>query len=156
MVGAARYGLRPWLTGPTRSTARPWWPRSRGSSRYADAEIAVGHEPHVDAATAADGIEELLENLPSFGWVAERVRELGRDGETLHLHATDGDGEWMIRPGDGGFTWERGHGKGTAAVRAATGDLLLLVYGRLRPDDERLEVFGDRDLLSAWLTATAL
>ncbi|MCO5994517.1 maleylpyruvate isomerase family mycothiol-dependent enzyme [Actinoallomurus rhizosphaericola] len=122
----------------------------------ADAEIAVGRQPRVDAATAADGIEELLENLPAFGWVADRVRELDRDGETLHLHATDGDGEWMIRPGDGGFTWERGHGKGTTAVRAATGDLLLLVYGRLRPDDERLEVFGDRDLLSAWLAATGL
>lgn len=121
----------------------------------ADAEIALGREPRIDPETAVDGVDEFLENLLFFPWIAERVRVLGRDGATLHLHATDADGEWMIRPGGGGFTWERGHGKGDVAVRATAGDLLLLVYGRLRADDDRLTVFGDVDPLAAWLAATA-
>ncbi|MFE2425994.1 maleylpyruvate isomerase family mycothiol-dependent enzyme [Streptomyces sp. NPDC059373] len=123
----------------------------------ADAELAVGLEPGpVDAATAADGIDEFLENLTCYSHIEERVRELGRDGDTLHLHAADGDGEWLIGLGDGGFTWRHGHGKGEVAVQATAADLLLLTYGRIRPDDDRLTVFGDRELLEAWLAATAL
>lgn len=122
----------------------------------ADAEIALGAVPRIDAETAADGVDELLENMPFFAWIATRVRELRRDGETLHLHATDARAAWTIAPRDGGFTWTRGRGEGTVTVAASAGDLLLLAHGRLRPGDDRLTVSGDRDLLADWLAATAL
>lgn len=121
----------------------------------ADVEIALGGVPRVTPEIATDGVEELLENMPFFARVAKRVRGLDRDGETLHLHATDAEAGWTIEPRDGGFTWRRGPGEGSVAVRASAGDLLLLVYGRLRPDDDRLTVSGDRDLLTAWLAAGA-
>lgn len=121
----------------------------------ADAELALGRTPYIDPETAADGIEEFLANIPVIPWVAEQLRTLGRTGETLHLHATDHDGEWMIALGPDGVTWEHGHGKGTVAVRGTTSDLLLLTYGRLRPGDERFAVFGDQELLSGWLAAAA-
>jgi hypothetical protein len=78
-------------------------------------------------------------------------------GETVHMHATDADGagEWMItmRPDD--WTWERGHGKGTAAARGAAADLLLLVYGRLPADCGRFELFGDTALPARWVAKSA-
>jgi hypothetical protein len=61
----------------------------------------------------------------------------------------------MVTLHPGGPRWERGHGKGTVAVRGAVSDLLLLIYGRNRPDDERFTVFGDQGLLADWLAKTA-
>ncbi|WP_067132447.1 maleylpyruvate isomerase family mycothiol-dependent enzyme [Microtetraspora malaysiensis] len=122
----------------------------------ADAELALGREPEIDAATAIDGVDEFLGILPYAEWIAERLATLRGDGETLHLHATDADGEWMITLGPEGFTWARGHGKGTVAVRGTASDLLLLMYGRLRPDGGRFEVFGDETLLARWLENTPI
>ncbi|GLW97826.1 maleylpyruvate isomerase family mycothiol-dependent enzyme [Microtetraspora sp. NBRC 16547] len=122
----------------------------------ADAELALGREPEIDAGTAIDGVDEFLGNLAFAVWAAERTGQLRGDGETLHLHATDADGEWMVTLHPEGFTWERGHGKGTVAVRGAASDLLLLVYGRLRPDAGRFEVFGDEGLLARWLENSAI
>lgn len=121
----------------------------------ADAELAVGRVPWIEPETAVDGIDEFLTILPHVSWVAERLRELDGAGQTLHLHATDHEGEWMITLGGEGFTWARAHGRATVAVRAAAGDLLLLVYGRLGPPDDRLTVFGDQSLLERWLEHTA-
>ncbi|WP_424535633.1 maleylpyruvate isomerase family mycothiol-dependent enzyme [Sphaerisporangium viridialbum] len=124
----------------------------------ADAEIALGREPRVDARVAADGVDELLDNLTAATWVAGALKELGEGGEVLHFHATDVDegGEWTVTLGPEGFSWEHGHGKGDVAVRGTASDLLLLVYGRLKPADARFEVFGDRDLLARWQRKTAL
>jgi uncharacterized protein (TIGR03083 family) len=121
----------------------------------ADAELALGREPAIDPETAVDGIDEFLTNLPFFEWIADGVRDLGRHSDTLHLHATDCDGEWMITLRPDGVTWGHGHGKGTVAVRATASDLLLLTYGRLRPADGRYVVFGDQQLLDHWLKACA-
>lgn len=121
----------------------------------ADAELALGGEPEIDPETAIDGINELLTILSVSHRHASRLRELDRAGETLHLHATDVAGEWIITPGPEEFTWEHGHGKGAVAVRAAASDLLLLVYGRLKPVDGRVTVFGDASLLQGWLDTTA-
>jgi uncharacterized protein (TIGR03083 family) len=126
----------------------------------ADAEIALGREPYVEAATAADGIEELLANLGVAEWMAGPLSELKGSGETLHIHATDlpddaAPGEWTITLLPGTFTWTRGHAKGDVAVRGPVGELLLLLYGRRAPEHERLQVFGDRELLGRWLDKTA-
>ncbi|MCC5575906.1 maleylpyruvate isomerase family mycothiol-dependent enzyme [Microtetraspora sp. AC03309] len=122
----------------------------------ADAELALGREPGIDAGSAIDGVDEFLGNLPYAAEWAERVGRLSGDGETLHLHATDAEGEWMITLRPTGFTWERGHGKGAVAVRGIASDLLLLVYGRLRPDAGRFEIFGDDRLLAHWLENSAI
>jgi uncharacterized protein (TIGR03083 family) len=136
-----------------------FWPRRllfEAVVHLADAELALGRRPQIDGETAADGVDELLQHLPFAARVAENIRQLGLDGEAVHLYATDTGTEWVIKIGGGGFTWERGHSEGTATARATAGDLLLLVYGRLRPEHERITTAGDRELLASWLAATAL
>jgi uncharacterized protein (TIGR03083 family) len=108
------------------------------------------HETTVHRADAE------LALLPYGGRTSAGLAELPSGGETVHLHATDRDGEWMITLGPDGMTWQRGHGKGSVAVRGPAAVLLLFAYGRVRPDDERLSAFGDRDLLATWQEKTAL
>ncbi len=146
-----------WTNGADQH-ARYWARRTLYEAvvHHADADMALGHEPRIDPGVAADGIEEFLTNLPHFPRVAERIQALRRDGQSLHLHATDSDGEWMITLDSGGFGWKRGHGKGTVAVHGPAPDLLLLTYGRLPAADARYTVFGDDTLLTQWLTNSAL
>jgi len=150
-----------WAWGPDRH-ARFWSRRMLFETivHRADAELAVDLEPKVDPAVAADGVDELLVNLPGAAYFAPAVAELRGSGETIHLHATDttdAAGEWMVRLDPDGFAWEHGHGKGTVAVRGSAADLLLLVWGRRRADDpERFEVFGDRGVLDHWVRCSAL
>lgn len=103
----------------------------------------------IDAPVGVDGIDELLER---FAPLLPAERFAGLDG-TLHLHATDVEGEWLVRLGPTGVSFERGHAKGDAALRGQAGDLLLWAWNRVPPDDDRFEVFGDPGLLAAW-TAT--
>ena len=109
-----------------------------------DAQGAAG-EPHpIDAAVAEDGIDELLEEFAP-------IADLSGVAGTIHLHATDGDGEWSIETADG-LAWSRSHQKADVAVRGATSDLLLLLWGRVSP--EHLEVLGDDAVLARWSAAT--
>ena len=57
---------------------------------------------------------------------------------TVHLHCTDGEGEWFI---DTDGTVERKHQKADVALRGSAADLLLALQGRVDISD--LEVFGD-------------
>jgi uncharacterized protein (TIGR03083 family) len=133
-----------------------WWARRmlhETTVHRADAELAVGAEPVIDPVVAADGVDEFLANARLGGRPSQQMDEFP-DGQTIHLHATDEglgeDGEWLISLGRGGYTWSHGHAKGSVAVRGPAGLLLLLIYGRIRPDDERLQVFGDAGLLATW------
>lgn len=112
--------------------------------RY-DAELAAhaAAEP-VGRELAVDGIDEFFWLIP-FWPFAERVRG---NGETLHLHATDGDGEWLLKLTPDGVEVSREHAKGDVAARGTASQLLLFLYGRV-PADE-LEVFGDAALLAHW------
>jgi uncharacterized protein (TIGR03083 family) len=135
-----------------------WWARRmlhETTVHRADVDLAAGGWPDIDPVVAADGVEELLAFLPTARRPAEHLAELPA-GESLHLHATDSDGEWLIQFADGGITWSRGHQKATAAVRGPVAALLLFTYGRLLPSDERLTVFGDAALLGTWQQKTAL
>jgi uncharacterized protein (TIGR03083 family) len=122
----------------------------------ADAQLALGLVPILDARLAVDAIDELFDNLPRAAYFAPNVAKLVGAGETLHLHCTDTDGEWMIHLLPDGFSYEHAHGKGDVAVRATAGDLLLLTYNRYARSDDRFEIFGDTDLLDQWLTNAAL
>jgi uncharacterized protein (TIGR03083 family) len=103
-----------------------------------DAENAARTGWTVDAALAADGVDEFFEHFsdnPAVG--AAPV------GGTVHLHCTDGDGEWLVEEPDptGPLVVRREHAKGDVAVRGPAADLLLLLWRRRGIDG--LEVFGD-------------
>jgi hypothetical protein len=122
----------------------------------ADAELALGvAAPEIDSVIAADGIDEFLFNLPSARRPYKHLASLPT-GASMHLHATDSDGEWLVRFTESGIAWERGHGRASVAVRGPVASLLLFTYGRLWPTDPRLSVFGEADLLGAWQQKTAL
>ena len=121
----------------------------------ADADLALGREPTIDANVAIDGVDEFLDNLPHATF-SRVVKDLKGEGESLHLHCTDVDGEWLIKLNPTGFTWEHGHAKGDVAVRGAASDLLLLLYGRRKPQSEHFQIFGDAALLNRWLACSSI
>jgi uncharacterized protein (TIGR03083 family) len=110
-----------------------------------DAQQAAGNgvEP-IDAPLAVDGIDERFDNLPATAARAG-VTPTG-NGETVHLHATDAEGEWLVRMTPDGVDVSHGHAKGDVAARGSASDLLLVVYGRLPVDT--VNVFGDAALLA--------
>ncbi|MEV4612750.1 maleylpyruvate isomerase family mycothiol-dependent enzyme [Kitasatospora sp. NPDC049258] len=104
-----------------------------------DALLAAGRTEPVGRALAVDGIEEFLtlfqrEDLPG-----------GLPEAGVHLHTTDGEGEWTVRPAGGGWQVAAEHGKGAVAVRGTASDLLLWLWNRR--GQEGLEVFGDAAVL---------
>lgn len=134
-----------------------------GMATGAQSWMPTGVPIGVQADLAADCLDEFFELTSSqealAQWPALRTLS-GRAGETLRLHATDGApssnsqpvaSEWLLRIGEDGFTWERAHEKATTAVRGPLADLLLVVFRRLPPESERVEVLGDADLLDFWL-----
>ncbi|MFI9295473.1 maleylpyruvate isomerase N-terminal domain-containing protein [Streptomyces gardneri] len=129
----------------------------------ADAQIALaGTAEPIDPGTAAEGIEHHLAALLYVPWTAERIAHLDRDADLLRLTARDTGTVWTLTLGGGGFTWRRGsetsaaRTEPTASVTGDSGDLLLLLHRRYAADDPRFAHTGDRALLDAWLTATAL
>ena len=110
-----------------------------------DAENAVGEASPIDADLAVDGIGEAVGF--AWRWHSRGPVEHFPDG-SLHLHRTDGDGEWLVRAEDGVMVVTEEHAKGDAAVRGSASDLHLRCWGRALPT---LEVFGDEDLVDAWV-----
>ena len=102
-----------------------------------DAGDAVGSREPLDPALAVDGIDEFFEIFSPLtpGPPVEPVT-------TVHLHATDAEGEWLVSVGGGQFEIEHGHAKGDVAVRATASDLLLLLWNRV--DLSRRAVRGVR------------
>ncbi len=146
-----------WSWGPGRTSG--WWARRmlhETTVHRADAELALGiDDPVIDPVVAADGIDEFLFNLPSARRPYPHLASLPT-GASLHLHATDIDGEWVIRFTDSGIAWERGHEKATTAIRGPVTSLLLFTYGRLPASDARLASFGDESIPALWQEKTAL
>lgn len=83
--------------------------------------------------------------MPAF---RPEVAELKGSGETIHLHATDADGEWLIRFTSDGIETTREHAKGDVAARYTASDPFLFLVGRVPPVE--LELFGDGALLERW------
>ena len=146
-----------WTWGPGGTVG--WWARRLVHETFvhrADTVLALGGTPEYPTELAVDGIDEFLANLASAATFAPAVADVRGAGETLHVHATDAAGEWMVTLTPEGFAWDHGHGKGDVAVRGPVVGLLLLVYGRLPADDTRFERFGDAALLDRWLAQTAV
>jgi uncharacterized protein (TIGR03083 family) len=121
--------------------------------RY-DAELAVNVPHAIPLAIAIDGIDEY--------WLIANARVLVKKpdfslGGSLHLHATDGEGEWMLtttsRESGMKIEMEHGHGKGDAAIRGTASDLLLGLWGRIDlQDTSHFEHFGNANVISAIAT----
>jgi uncharacterized protein (TIGR03083 family) len=116
-----------------------------------DAESAVGQPGPIEAELASDGIDEFLTFFIDDG----RHDGGRRIGGSVHLHATDTPGEWLVREEpDGALTVTAEHAKGDAAVRGPASDLLLALWRRVGLD--RVEVLGDRDVAERLVARTTV
>ena len=110
-----------------------------------DAQSATESQAAVARDLAVDGIAELLEAFLPLMWASGPAPELGG---SVHVHTTDVEGEWTVRPSDGRLEVEPGHGKGDAAIRGEASDVLLALWGR--PVFDRVETFGDPAVVEQW------
>jgi hypothetical protein len=114
-----------------------------------DAQLAGGTPEPIDPARASDGVDEFLTVIladPRF------TRPIGG---SVHLHAIDTPGEWLVVDGDdGAVVVTREHAKGAVALRGPADRLLLALWGRIPLDD--LEILGDRSVAERLLARTAL
>lgn len=138
-------------------TAREWLRRAVADIvvHRADAAAALGTGYSVDDDLAADAVDELLELLarPEMKGANPQIAALAGTGETIHLHATDTGGEWLIELTPEGFEWDRAHAKATVAARGPLSDLLQVMLRR-RPL-ESVEVLGEAAVLESWLSRSA-
>jgi uncharacterized protein (TIGR03083 family) len=134
-------GPRParwWLRRQVHETAVHAW----------DATAAAGAAAPVPAAVAVDGLDE---HLDMFVPRLFDTAAFAGTGETMHLHATDCDGEWLVRFDPDAVVVTREHQKGDVAARGTASDLLLVVWNRV--GTEALEVFGDASVLDRFRAA---
>jgi uncharacterized protein (TIGR03083 family) len=103
--------------------------------RY-DAELTAQRAASIGPEVAADSVDEYLSTFLVNHDVAPG---------SVHLHATDAAGEWVVRFGDGEPVVTREHAKGDAAMRGPAATLLLALWQRLPLDD--VDIVGDRDAL---------
>jgi uncharacterized protein (TIGR03083 family) len=104
----------------------------------------------IDPELAVEGIDEIL-TLFAPMVPGDRLEDAAG---TIHLHATDVDGEWLVTLGADGIRSEHGHAKGDVALRGTASDLYLWTWNRV-PADDRFEVFGEPELLAVWRRAVA-
>jgi uncharacterized protein (TIGR03083 family) len=123
-----------------------FWARRQAhetSIHRADSESPGGEITAFETRFAVDGLDELL--LGFFGRPAE---SLGDSPRTLHVHADDAEGEWLVRVGDEAIEISTGHAEADCTVSGAASDLYLLLWNRRTADG--LDVTGDASLLTAW------
>jgi uncharacterized protein (TIGR03083 family) len=143
-----------WTFGLPRS--RQFWIRRQAleTTMHAyDAQGAVGVPLPIDADVAADGVDEYLSVFVPR-WLSRHPGAW--DGQSLHLHRSDGDGEWLVRLGPhGAVSSERSHTKADAAVRGPAGALWLWCCNRATLDELGLDVYGDRTVTDRWTAEIA-
>jgi uncharacterized protein (TIGR03083 family) len=165
--GAARLNLAATDLGPEGAvwtwsadrTARFWVGRIMHDTliHRVDAELGLAAEPAVEADLAADGVRDLLHTIatlssqPTLGL----FQGLRGQGQTLHFHATDTDGEWFVIREPDRVTWRTGHEKADVAVRGPARDLLLVLNRRLDPGQAAVDSVGAEALFTHWLANSA-
>jgi uncharacterized protein (TIGR03083 family) len=137
-----------WTFSPADRTAE-FWRRRRAhetAMHRCDAQLAAGSPAPLDAELASDGIDELL-----VVFVPRFADKVAVDGETLHVHCIDVEGEWFIARAGDELKITREHAKGDVAARGTASDLLLYLRGRGPVDP--LDVIGDAAVLERFRDA---
>lgn len=139
-----------WNFRPGAPATVAWWRRRQALETAVhlwDVEHATGGPGRIDPELAVDGVAEMLEEI-LVAKLADRAVP-GLSG-TLHLHATDAEGEWSLDFDAPDLDIRREHSKADAAVRGPAAGLLLWLWNRADPTEAGLEVFGDRAVVDAW------
>jgi uncharacterized protein (TIGR03083 family) len=134
-----------------------WWVRRQAHEAVVhawDRQNATGTPEPIDPNVAVDGIDELLSVL----LVPRLVDTSGfaAAGESIHVHVTDVDGEWLLQVAPDRIDLTREHAKGDVALRGPAAELLLVLWGRCQVEETSAEAFGSTDLLDRLLTAANL
>lgn len=112
-----------------------------------DARTAIGCNEPIDQASAADGVDEFLDEV-----LAGLSHDLGGPAHTICLRACDSGQDWTVRAGQGSAHLIHGVGQAGATVTASASDLLLLLWGRCSL--EQLHVDGQLAALQRFLART--
>lgn len=158
-LAAAGEGLPLWTPVPTTATSDFYARRFTNEAviHRADATLALGKDYGVDAAVAADAIDEWLElgSLPVMFEYHPHTRELLGPGRTLHFHATDASAEqqadWFIDLTGEVITWRRAAEPAAVTINGPLTELLLVIYRRRPLAEANVEVLGDGKLFEFWL-----
>ncbi|MFN3216365.1 MAG: maleylpyruvate isomerase family mycothiol-dependent enzyme [Acidimicrobiales bacterium] len=115
-----------------------------------DVEDAVDRPSPIDGDLATDAVDEFIDVGLRFSTNPDKA--FAYPEGSLHLHRTDGPGEWLLRNEGGTLVATREHAKGDAAVRGSGGDLLRFMWNR--PGAE-VEILGDAEVATAWRSLSA-
>jgi uncharacterized protein (TIGR03083 family) len=140
---AAPDGLECWTFLPAPSP-RTFWARRQAHEtavHAADAALAAGEPPRVEASLAEDGIDELL-----FGFFARR-RARDATEFVMSLRATDTGSMRAVRVRSDGVS--SSEDRADVEVSASASDLYLFLWNRVL-DAAVLGVEGDEELLANW------
>jgi uncharacterized protein (TIGR03083 family) len=141
-----------WAKGP--GDVAHWYFRRITHETYVhriDAELTAG-VPVTDAdpVIAVDGVDEFCDIM-----IPQAVGQpINGDGSTLHFHATDAEGEWLLTLHADRVDVARGHAKGDAAVRGTARDLLLMMWGR--EPLGAVEHFGNESVIDTFKAAAQI
>ncbi|MFD5324852.1 maleylpyruvate isomerase family mycothiol-dependent enzyme [Streptomyces sp. NPDC127092] len=142
-----------------------WLRRMLGDTavHHYDAAYATDSAFRIADDLAADVIGEHLGLLaePAFQAVRPALAELRGRGERIGFRPGPGAGGegWVVTRTPEGPRWARGpmdYMDIDVVVSGTVANLMLLVSGRVAPEDDRLTVTGDRSLLHHWLARTGL
>lgn len=99
-----------------------------------DGQAAAGAPQAIDAALAADGLDEFFEvHIPMNDTV------ITGDGESIAVVPSDAGEPWGVRLGPGGPKLRRGAAAGDAVLSGPASDLLLVMWRRLPVSAVRLD-----------------
>jgi uncharacterized protein (TIGR03083 family) len=117
--------------------------------RY-DAELANGEPGSVDGHLAADGVNEYFELLA----LRPAASAMQGNGETVQFRCIDHGAAWVAELTPDGVILRAEHAESDVVVSGPASAVMLAVWNRIGPDDERLEVVGDEGLLDRWRRLT--
>ena len=153
-LGSADPDADCWTFGTPRSV-RFWYRRQALETvlHAWDAERATGTPSRIEPEVAVDGIDEHLHVIVPR---TVRLRPDVWSGQSVHLHCTDADGEWVVQLGPGGeVATRRAHAKADVALRGGAEALWLWCANRATPEELAIERFGDDEIPERWRTQMA-